>query len=136
MRIVLDTNVFGNLAFCGWLRDCVGIEKMIPCIAYMELVYHHLKKGQTEDYTDAFMRVHGITVVPLDAEIARASARSAVGRWDFKEKARDYTIGATAIIWEAKLATYNKRDFEWLPKGRVVSPEELMGLKSNDLSSA
>lgn len=128
MKVVLDTNVFGNLAFCNWLRKHAEIEKMIPCIAYMELVYHHLKRGRTEEYTDAFMGVHGITVVPFNAEIARVSARSAVGRWDFKEKARDYTIGATAIALGAKLATYNKRDFGWMPGDKVISPEELMEL--------
>ncbi len=129
MRIVLDANVFSNLAFCDWLRTRPDIEKMIPCIAYMELVYHHLKRGQTEDYVDAFLNLHGIGVVTLDAEIAKASARSAMGRWDFKEKARDYTIGATAMACEATLTTYNKKDFAWLPKDRVVSPEELMKLR-------
>jgi len=129
MSIVLDANVFNNLAFCNWLRSRADIEKMIPCIAYMELVYHNLKRGRTEDYTDAFLNIHGIGVVPLDATIAKTSARSATGRWDFKEKARDYTIGATAIVCEAKLVTYNKRDFEWLPQNTVVSPEELMELK-------
>ena len=129
MRIVLGTNVFSNLAFCNWLRDHADVEKMIPCVAYMELVYHHLKRGRTENYTDAFLKLHEIKVVPFNAEIAKISARSAVRRWDFKEKARDYTIGATAITCEAKLATHNKKDFEWLPKGRVVSPEELMELE-------
>lgn len=129
MSVVLDANVFSNLAFCNWLRSRVDIEKMIPCIAYMELLYHHLKRRRTEDYTDAFLNLHGIGVVPLDAMIAKISARSAIGRWDFKEKARDYTIGATAIACEAKLVTYNKRDFEWLPQDRVVSPEELMELE-------
>jgi hypothetical protein len=66
--------------------------------------------------------------------LQKISARSAVRRWDFKEKARDYTIGATAITCEAKLATCNKKDFEWLPKGRVVSPEELMELEKYDLN--
>ena len=129
MSIVLDANAFSNLAFCNWLRGRVDIEKMIPCIAYMELVYHHLKRGRTEDYTDAFLDLHGIGVVPLDAMIAKISARSAIERWDFKEKARDYTIGATALVCEAKLVTYNKKDFEWLPRDRVVSPEELMELE-------
>jgi len=95
---VLDTNVFGSLAFCNWLRGRVDIEKLIPCIAYMELVYHHLKRGRTEDYTDAFLNLHGIRVVPFDAMIAKVSARSAIGRWDFKERARDYTRGATAMV--------------------------------------
>lgn len=126
MRIMLDANVFSNLAFCNWLRGRADVEKMIPCIAYMELVYHHLKRGQTEDYTDAFLNLHGIGIVAFDAEIAKASARSAMGKWNFKEKARDYTIGATAMACEAMLATYNKKDFEWLPQDRVVSPEELM----------
>jgi len=51
-------------------------------------------------------------VIPFDAETAKTSARPAVGKWDFKEKARDYTIGATAIIREAKLATFLKCQIE------------------------
>jgi len=68
-------------------------------------------------------------VVPFDAMIAKSSARSAIGRWDFKGKARDYLIGATAIVCEAKLVTYDKRDFEWLPQDRAFLPEELMELE-------
>jgi len=32
------------------------------------------------------------------------------------------------MVCEAILVMYNKKDFEWLPQDRVVSPEELMGL--------
>ncbi|MFQ6075292.1 MAG: type II toxin-antitoxin system VapC family toxin [Candidatus Bathyarchaeia archaeon] len=125
MKLALDTNVFTNMEFCHWLRR-EGVEKVIPCVAYLELVYHHLKRGRNVEYTDTFLELHGIQVIPLDSEIAKITAQSAVGRWDFREKARDYTIGATAISCDAKLVTYNKRDFEWLPSGMVASPEEVM----------
>jgi hypothetical protein len=44
---------------------------MIPCVAYMKLVYHNLKRGRTENYTDAFLKLHEIKVVPFNAEIAK-----------------------------------------------------------------
>ena len=37
------------------------------------------------------------------------------------------------MVWEAKLSTDNKRDFEWLPEDRGVSPEELMGFEKQGL---
>ena len=98
MRIVLDANVFSNLAF------------------YMELVYHHFRRGRTGDHVDAFIKLHKIRVVPLDSEISKTSARSAIGRWGFKEKARDHTIGATAMVMKLSLQRITKRISNGYPK--------------------
>jgi len=129
MKLVLDTNVFANKKFCDWLRQHGEIEKVIPCVAYMELMYHYLKRGKTEDFTNRFLDVRGVVIAPLDIKTANAAAQAATKRWDFREHARDYAIGATAVVHGAKLVTYNSKDFEWLPKGEVLSPDELMKQK-------
>lgn len=126
MRLVLDANVFADKRFCNWLGKCGEVEKILPCTAYLELIYHHLKRGKSEDLVDRFLEKQGIVVAPFDVEAARVAARAAAKRWDFKEKARDYTIGATALASSAKLVTYNKKDFGWLPRNSVVSPDELL----------
>lgn len=126
MKLVLDTNVFANKKFCDWLRQHDEVEKVIPCIAYMELMYHYLKRGKTEDFTNRFLDVRGVEVAPLDIKTAGVAARAATKRWDFKERARDYTIGATALTRGAKLVTYNKKDFKWLPRNNVLLPDELL----------
>jgi hypothetical protein len=126
MKLVLDTNVFANKKFCNWLRQHDEVEKVLPCIAYMELMYHYLKRGKTENFTNKFLEVRGVIIAPLDIKTASVAAQTATKRWDFKEKARDYTIGATALVHRAKLITYNKKDFGWLPKNDVLSPDELL----------
>jgi predicted nucleic acid-binding protein len=126
MKLVLDTNVFANKEFCNWLRQHDEVEKVLPCIAYMELMHHYLKRGKTGDFTNRFLDVRGVVVAPLDIKTAGTAAQAATKRWDFKEKARDYTIGATALAHGAKLVTYNKKDFGWLPSGDVISPEKLI----------
>lgn len=129
MKLVLDANVFANKRFCNWLGKYGGGEKILPCAAYLELVYHHLRRGKSEDLVDRFLERQGIVIAPFDAEAARAAARAAAKRWDFKEKARDYTIGATALAHSAKLVTHNKKDFRWLPENSVLSPDELLKLR-------
>lgn len=130
MKLVLDTNVFADRRFCGWLRKHDEVEKILPCVAYLELVYHHLKRGKPEDLVDRFLEDREITVAPFDIGAAKTAARAAAKRWDFKEKARDYAVGATALARNAKLVTYNKKDFGWLPEGSVVSPGELLKEKA------
>lgn len=127
--MVLDTNVFADEKFCNWLRRHEEIEKILPSVAYMELAYHYLKRGKTEDFTNKFLEVRGVVVAPLDIKTASAAARTAAKRLDFKEKAREYTIGATVIVHGAKLVTYNLKDFRWLPEDRVLSPKKLMKKK-------
>ena len=129
MRLVLDTNVFANKKFCDWLRKHDEVEKILPCIGYLELIYHYLKRGKTEDFVDKFLEVHGVGVAPFNMEVARVAARAATKRWDFKEKAGDYIIGATVIVHDAKLVTYNLKDFGWLPRERVLSPDEFLKFK-------
>ena len=124
MKLVLDTNVFNNKKFCKWLLTS-DEEKYLPAIAYLEYLYHNLKKGNTESMTDAFLKQMNITILPFGKEEATIATKGSIGKWDFSENARDYTIGATAIKLDAKLVTYNLKDFKWMEN--VITPDDVMG---------
>lgn len=126
MRLVLDTNVFANKEFCDWLISKTEATKMLPAVAYTELLYHYLKRDKTKDFTDRFLEVRGIEIPHFDAEVASKAAQEATKEWNFREKFRDYAIGATALVHDARLVTRNMKDFGWMPEDKVVSPEDLM----------
>ncbi len=126
MNLVLDTNVFNSKEFCKWLMNSGG-EKYLPAVAYMEFSYHHLKKGNTQSMVDAYLTQLNVTVIPFGKEEARKAAQAPIGIWDFKENARDYAIGGTAVSLKARLVTNNQKHFQWMEN--VVSPEEVMEVK-------
>jgi len=124
MKLVLDTNVFNSKKFCKWLINS-SEEKYLPAFAYMEYLYHNLKKGNTESMVDAFLEQMNISVVPFGRDEAVEAAHRSIENWDFSENARDYAIGATAIKLNAKLVTNNIKHFKWMEG--VTTPDELIG---------
>jgi predicted nucleic acid-binding protein len=129
MKIVLDTNIFNNKKFCEWLLESPE-KKYLPAFAYLEYLYHNIKKGNTESMVDMFLEQMNVSVIPFRKEEALVAALGAIGRWDFKDNARDYSIGATAEKLNGLLITNNTKDFNWLKN--VITPEEL--LKKNAFS--
>lgn len=123
MKLVLDTNVFNSRDFCQWLLD-TEFEKYIPAVAYMEFIYHHLKKGNTESMVDAFLEQMNVIIIPFGKLEALEAVKASIGNWDFKKNAHDYTIGATALILDAKLVTNNVKHFKWMDN--VITPDDLM----------
>lgn len=123
MKLVLDTNVFNSKKFCKWLLNS-GEEKYLPAFAYMEYLYHNLKKGNTKSMVDAFLDQMNISIVPFGKDDAAEAARGPIGNWDFSDNARDYAIGATALRLNAKLVTYNIKHFKWMEN--VVTPHDVL----------
>ena len=123
MKLALDTNVFNNKKFCDWLLSSSEV-KYLPAFAYMEYLYHNLKKGNTESMVNAFLEQMNITIVPFGKNEAAHAARGSLGNWDFSENARDYAIGATAIRLNAKLVTNNIKHFKWMKN--VITPEDIL----------
>lgn len=99
------------------------IEKFMSSISVTELAYHLFKKGKGEGSLRAFIDLYTIHVSNYGEKEAIIAAKNAVGRWDFRQRARDYAIGATALSNDAVLVTRNVKDFVWLPRGKVMSPE-------------
>lgn len=123
MKLVLDTNVFNSKDFCNWLLNSPD-EKYLPAIAYMEYLYHNLKKGNSESMVDAFLKQMKVTIIPFGKDEAALAAKASIGNWDFSENARDYTIGATAIKMNAKLVTNNIKHFKWMED--IITPLEML----------
>lgn len=123
MRLALDTNVFNDKKFCKWLLNS-DEEKYLSAVAYMEYVYHNLKKRNTESMVDAFLEQMNVIIVPFGKDEAIEAAHGSIGNWDFKENARDYAIGATAIKLNAQLVTNNIKHFEWMEG--VLTPENIL----------
>jgi tRNA(fMet)-specific endonuclease VapC len=125
MGICLDTNVFSMVerSFFDWLFDN-QIYAYLPSIAYMELAYHRLKRGETIAKFNNFLNGYSIDVVPFDIDLAQIAAIKALPRHDLSENAMDYAIGVYAEAHNFPLITYNKRHFSWLKE--VYTPEELM----------
>ena len=124
MRVLIDTNVLSELEFLKWIRGTEGIERFMSTITLMEFGYHLFKKGKGEGRLKAFAELYSILRTPLNEDAALVAARSAAGRWNFRERARDYAIGATAICLNAILITKNLKDFDWMPNGKVMDPEK------------
>ncbi|MFQ6137246.1 MAG: type II toxin-antitoxin system VapC family toxin [Candidatus Hydrothermarchaeales archaeon] len=124
MKLLLDTNVFSNKKFLEWLKQQKTTAYM-SSISYVELFYHFLKKGRDEEFMDAFLKATGVEILPFDLECAKITSKSSIGRWDFKEHARDYMIGSLALKHGGLLVTENIKDFEWMKK-RVKSPDEFL----------
>ena len=123
--IVLDTNVFSSKRFCDWLKDSDYLA-YTPAIAYTELLYHYLKKkGRNgREFVDAFLDALKVQVVPFDRECAKIASQAAIGKWDFRTKARDYMIGSLAVKLGCPMVTFNVKDFEWVKD--VYTPDEFL----------
>jgi tRNA(fMet)-specific endonuclease VapC len=125
MGICLDTNVFSTAerSFFEWVFEN-QIYAYLPSIAYMELAYHRLKRGESIPKLNNFLDGYSIEVVPFDIDLAQTAAKKALPRHDLSEHAMDYAIGAYAEAHNFPLITYNKKHFAWLKE--VYTPEELM----------
>jgi hypothetical protein len=128
-KIILDTNVFSNKEFCSQLKNS-DHTAYISAISYTELLYHYLKKEGRggEGFIDAFLEALKIQVIPFDRECAKIASKSAIGRWDFKDNARDYMIGSLAVKLGYPIITSNTKDFEWIEEGLLFTPEEFSEL--------
>jgi len=123
VKILIDTNVFNNKRFCNWLLNSEK-QKYLPSIAYMEFLYHQIKKGNTESMVNTFLKEMNVKIVPFGKNEAKKAVANALGNWDFSENARDYAIGGTALSLNAKLITNNKKHFKWMKN--VITPEEFL----------
>ena len=123
LKLAMDTNVFKNEKFCNWLLKSKE-EKYIPSIVYMEYLHHHLKKGNTPSMVNAFLEQMNITIVPFGKNEAIEAAKNSFNNLISFENPREYVIGSTALILNAKLVTDNIKNFKWLDK--VITPDEII----------
>jgi len=110
-----------------WLPKYHG-RKILPAVAYTELsVYLIGVKKKTQEEVDRLLRSMGIEVEWFRHDEARKAAEIGVLCGNFKEKARDYMIGAHAYTAPRVVITNDVTHFAFLGD-RVKTPLQIMRL--------
>ena len=83
-----------------------GDELLIPASAYAETLVRPMRDGRDDEY-ERFVDCAGVTVMPLDRDLARSAAR-------LRAKRRSLALGdalvlATALERGAELLTFDQR---------------------------
>ena len=80
---------------------------------------------------DGELRKLKASIKILDEEIAEKATEAALkygNDFPFRHHARDYVIGATALVEKASLVTNNTQHFDWLKREGIAvkTPENLV----------
>lgn len=121
MKLVLDTNVLHNRQFCNWLLNS-DEEKYFPAVAYMEYLYNQINRGNTPSMVDVILKEMNVVVIPFGMEEAKMVVEKSSE--NFIKNARDYVVGSTALLMDAKLITNNLENFNWLED--VYTPDNIL----------
>ena len=73
---------------------------------------------------NAFLEQMNINIAPFGKNEAIKAAKNNKMDWNFSKNAREYIIGSTAILLNAKLITNNLKSFKWL--NNALTPDEIM----------
>lgn len=122
MKLLLDTNVFNDRVFLEWVKER-NDATYVSATSVMELAYHHMKKGMPEGYTPSVLKALGIEIADFTYDAALQGAKSAIGKWDFGERAPDYAILGAAKALAATLVTKDKEQFDY---EKVKTPKDVM----------
>lgn len=128
--IIIDTNSLMEKGFFHWCRS-YRERKVLPIIAYCEYCVGYLTTGRkTVEEIDRVLNKAGIEIKPMRNQEAIQTAQicgvvNSTKDPDFRNKWRDYMIGAYAINPPYLLVTNNIKDFKFLER-RVVSPIDIM----------
>ncbi len=136
-RIMLDSTAFGDRSFLAWLRiNLKHFSIFVSPIVYAETALWYLYSGLSiEDLEDDLLALKA-EVPPITKEVVKIAARRAyINRkhLPFRHHARDYVIGAQAIVLHASIVTSNKKHFEWVNEIDIFSPEEFVERTLNGL---
>ncbi len=130
MKIMLDSMIFGERSFLAWLRiNTKQFRVFISPIVYAETALWYLYSGLGTEDLKADLLALNAEVPPITEEVAKIVAeRAYINRKNlpFRHHARDYVIGAQAVLLETSIITRNKRHFNWINEVDVFSPEELV----------
>ena len=129
-RVMLDSTVFRERSFLAWLRlNSRRVNIYVSPVVYAETALWYIYSGLSVEDLEEDLKVLGAEVPPISREAARMAAEAAYDnrrRLPFRHHARDYIVGAQAVLLEADIITHNKRHFEWVERVRVLTPWELV----------
>jgi len=114
-----------------WLRYTGRFDIHASIIVYAETLLWYKTLGLTREELEDELRKLKASIKNLDERLADMATDSALkygGSFPFKDHARDYVIGATALDQKATLITYNTQHFEWLAKEGIAvkTPEDFV----------
>jgi predicted nucleic acid-binding protein len=123
--------VFRNRRFLEWLRYTNKHDLQISIIAYVETLLWYKALGLKREDLDEELKNLEVSVTELSQDLAdRISANALRHRkmFPFKDHARDYVIGTSALESKATLISYNLDDFRWVKEegGAVDTPESFL----------
>jgi len=116
--ILVDTNIFieyyrNNPAICEILERIDLQEVVISDVVCAELYFGARNKQELADMIDDMEK---LTILTVSSEISRLAVEL-VKQYCLSHKLKlpDAQIAATALLYNAKLLTLNKRDFAYIP---------------------
>ncbi len=117
--IICDTNVFihwfsGNKEVDNIIRNHIGVSNVVlPSIVYMELVQG---MGNKTELTDMLQKIAMYHIIEINNDIS-LHTRQFIREFALSHRLQipDALIGATAIVYDLPLFTYNTKDFKFLP---------------------
>ncbi len=131
-KVLLDTNVFNNKTFLGWIAQSIKTNRVVPyinSIIYLELGFIYWVRGKWELFKKIMTRL-GIQFLSVSIADARYGVEAAYSFKDTPEGSamhfRDCLIGGTAISKNLVVVTQNVRHFTFLPPDMVATPNDTM----------
>ncbi|HDM92000.1 MAG TPA: hypothetical protein ENG69_01235 [Candidatus Korarchaeota archaeon] len=131
-RIMLDSTVFKERSFLAWLRlNSDRFSVYISPVVYAETALWYIYSGLGAEDLEEDLKALKAEVPPISREAARLAAETAYAnrrRLPFRHHARDYIIGAQAVLLRANIITHNRGHFEWVKEVRVMTPWEFVDM--------
>lgn len=125
-RLVLDSNVSHHREFLKWLSRRTEINVNVPIIAYVEIYLRSVRRDLVKELQTILLGIRA-SINPLEKVTGERAVNEAVKnpKLPFKDHARDFLIGATALQQKAILVTQNEKHFTWMEES-VKSPDEIV----------
>ncbi len=131
-RVMLDSTAFRERSFLAWLRlNSERISVYVSPVVYAETALWYIYSGLSAEDLEEDLKALRAEVPSISREAARMAAEAAYDnrrRLPFRHHARDYIVGAQAVLLKADIITHNRRHFGWVKGVRVLTPWEFVDI--------
>ena len=131
MKLLLDNNIFNERQLLSKLKkqDSTKIKLFVNSIIYLELGFIYFVRQKWILFIKILNDL-GIKNINITKDIAENAIKSTMLFKDSDKGAsyyfRDCLIGSTAEVHDMILVTQNLKDFGWLPKDKLLKPDQLL----------
>ncbi len=131
-RVMLDSTAFRERSFLAWLRlNSERISVYVSPLVYAETALWYIYSGLSAEDLEEDLKALRAEVPSISREAARMAAEAAYDnrrRLPFRHHARDYIVGAQAVLLKADIITHNRGHFGWVKGVRVLTPWEFVDI--------